>query len=217
MSQESTPNNQAERLRQKIEKIKDEGIQLETNVLPSRTDLHRHKKNKTKLKIKFPVIRLLVLFFILLPIVIISAYNSLGMNTPKTTETLTNPTNDGNEEIYLEVNNKKEESKKSTEIEEFQSPSDNSFEGTLEEGTLVNSKEEESELDIEVEELISQPDQNEASSEKEIIYHTVQASETLFRIAMNYYQSKEGIKIIQQANGLQGNEIKIGQVLKIPQ
>lgn len=36
--------------------------------LPSRSEVHRKKKKKLKAKIKFPLIKLLVLFFILLPI-----------------------------------------------------------------------------------------------------------------------------------------------------
>ncbi len=36
--------------------------------LPSRSEVHRKKKKKSKAKIKFPLIKLLVLFFILLPI-----------------------------------------------------------------------------------------------------------------------------------------------------
>lgn len=38
------------------------------STLPSRSELHRKKKKKGKVKIKFPLIKLLVLFFILLPI-----------------------------------------------------------------------------------------------------------------------------------------------------
>jgi len=33
---------------------------------------------------------------------------------------------------------------------------------------------------------------------------------------MTYYKSKDGIEIIQKANNLEGNEIRTGQVLKIP-
>ena len=53
-------------------------------------------------------------------------------------------------------------------------------------------------------------------SSEEIIYHTVKPNETLFRVAMTYYKSQDGIPIIKKANNLQGNEIQTGQVLKIP-
>ncbi len=49
-----------------------------------------------------------------------------------------------------------------------------------------------------------------------VVLHTVQGEETLFRISMNYYKSQEGIALIREWNGLNGNEISKGQVLKIP-
>ncbi|MGE7878309.1 LysM peptidoglycan-binding domain-containing protein [Peribacillus muralis] len=52
--------------------------------------------------------------------------------------------------------------------------------------------------------------------EYKVVLHTVQPQETLFRISMNYYKSQEGIALIRQWNGLNGNEISKGQVLKIP-
>ncbi|MEV5113891.1 LysM peptidoglycan-binding domain-containing protein [Peribacillus frigoritolerans] len=58
-----------------------------------------------------------------------------------------------------------------------------------------------------------------AKSDKEeykVVLHTVQGEETLFRISMNYYKSQEGIALIREWNGLNGNEISRGQVLKIP-
>ncbi|ULM95412.1 LysM peptidoglycan-binding domain-containing protein [Peribacillus frigoritolerans] len=58
-----------------------------------------------------------------------------------------------------------------------------------------------------------------AKSDKEeykVVLHTVQGKETLFRISMNYYKSQEGIALIREWNGLNGNEISRGQVLKIP-
>ncbi|MGM0887707.1 MAG: LysM peptidoglycan-binding domain-containing protein [Bacillota bacterium] len=52
--------------------------------------------------------------------------------------------------------------------------------------------------------------------EYKVVLHTVQGEETLFRISMNYYKSQEGIALIREWNGLNGNEISRGQVLKIP-
>ncbi|MHC0036082.1 LysM peptidoglycan-binding domain-containing protein [Pseudoneobacillus sp. C159] len=227
MSQEFTPNNQAERLRQKIEKIKEEGIGYESTALPSRADIHRNKKNKTKWKIKFPVIRLLVLFFILLPIVIISVYHSLGTKILKTNETLTTQDNDGYEEINLNVNKDVEETETPVKEEVSQSPSNPSEHNdeTFPKPVVTDYVEVElngSDTSIGNQPIegskvgsVKQTDQGKSNSEN-LIYHTVKANETLFRIAMNYYRSQEGIKIIQQANHLQGNEIKVGQVLKIP-
>jgi cytoskeletal protein RodZ len=77
MSKEEPYRNQAEKLKQRIEKYK-EPEDEEKSTLPPRSELHRHKKKKTKLKVKFPLLRLLVLFFILLPITIFSIYTYLG-------------------------------------------------------------------------------------------------------------------------------------------
>lgn len=42
--------------------------------LPSRSEIHRKKRKKNKRKIKFPLLKLLALFFILMPIAIYSLY-----------------------------------------------------------------------------------------------------------------------------------------------
>lgn len=46
--------------------------------------------------------------------------------------------------------------------------------------------------------------------------HTVQSSETLYRIAMNYYNDPSAVDRIKQANNLTSNEISVGQVLVLP-
>lgn len=55
-----------------------------------------------------------------------------------------------------------------------------------------------------------QPEVNDNS------FHTVQPGETLYRISMKYYKSQVGIEKIRSANGLNGNEINVGQRLVIP-
>ena len=46
--------------------------------------------------------------------------------------------------------------------------------------------------------------------------HVVQSNETLYRIAMNYYNSPAGVDKIKQANNLSGESISAGQTLIIP-
>jgi LysM repeat protein len=226
VNHEEPYRNQAERLRQKIEKIKDgEVTVLEKNELPSRTDIHRNKKNKTKLKVKFPIIRLLALFFILLPVGIFSAYSVLGTKEINTSDKVGTVIN-GVEEINVEES--KEVETEGDEISETTSPI---TEVEVIEDTEVNKQ---TSTDQEVTETINEEEvgnTNQTSTEKEqtqidtphegetttnMVYHTVQPKETLFRIAMKYYQSQSGIEIIQTANNLNGNEIMVGQVLKIP-
>ena len=46
--------------------------------------------------------------------------------------------------------------------------------------------------------------------------HVVAPGETLFRIAMNYYGTPDGVGKIKAANGLSSNDISAGQSLIIP-
>ncbi|MFK2824241.1 LysM peptidoglycan-binding domain-containing protein [Bacillus sp. B190/17] len=57
---------------------------------------------------------------------------------------------------------------------------------------------------------------DEKPVEGKVVYHTVKPQETVFRISMMYYKSQAGIEEIRRANHLNGNDIRVGQVLKIP-
>jgi len=46
--------------------------------------------------------------------------------------------------------------------------------------------------------------------------HVVQSGETLYRIAMNYYNSADAVEQIKSANGLTSNSISAGQALVLP-
>lgn len=63
----------------------------------------------------------------------------------------------------------------------------------------------------EVQEPVQQPTPNESSKT-----HTVQSNETLYRIAMNYYNDPTAVERIKAANNLSSNEIRVGQVLILP-
>jgi LysM repeat protein len=224
MNKEEPYRDQAERLRQKIEKVNDES-RNETG-LPSRVDAHRSKKNKTKWKFRFPVIRLLVLFFILLPIVIFSAYSSLVEKGSKSTEKVFSDKSGFEQVAYEQKKDSHLESEQEEDfVEEQQQTTENKVDAKVEtpkvEDTLdvVEQEGTVDSTDSTKEEPVSNEDKGstvEGKDPEEMLYHTVKPNETLFRIAMNYYQSQSGIEIIQKANQLNGNEIKVGQVLKIP-
>ncbi|UQD52587.1 peptidoglycan-binding protein LysM [Bacillus methanolicus] len=216
MNREVPYRDQAERLRQRIERIPIEN-EGKPGKLPPRSEIHRNKKKKNKWKLKYPVIRLLVLFFILLPITIYSAYTYLeGQNSSGKKEVIGNGTA-GYEPIELEIKKDPLDSNKDKETE----TSGLSIENHEEKKKISLS---ESITDNDSEASSSEPEGNKDSepkttdneSKQKIIYHTVQPHETLFRIAIKYYNSKAGIEIIRHANGIQGNEIQSGQVLKIP-
>jgi LysM repeat protein len=221
--------NQAERLRQKIEKVKDGGdVIIVKSELPSRTDIHRNKKNKTKLKVKFPIIRLLALFFILLPVVIISAYSVLGSKEINNSDKVST-VDRGGYEINVEDSDVlepvgeeiTEETLPIEEVEVIVDTEEEKNENASDEETIETVKEEESDTTNKTstdQEQIQTDTSNkgETTSNNNLVYHTVQPNENLFRIALKYYQSQSGIEIIQKANNLNGNEIMVGQVLKIP-
>ena len=78
MNKERPYREQAEKLRQKIDMDPfEEGEVVDREELPPRSRVHLQKRKKNKWKLKYPVIRLLVLFFILLPITIFSIYSFL--------------------------------------------------------------------------------------------------------------------------------------------
>jgi LysM repeat protein len=254
MNKEEPYRDQAERLKQRIQKInenvvKSENMKESSNViisekvvksddLPPREQIHRQKKQKTKWKLQFPVIRLLALCFILLPIIIFSviAYRDSGKKINGTESTSGNSA--GYETINLEepkteVENKptiEKETKEttpdniglsnSTEIKEppveVVEPETSPIESIQTPSTNEDTKKQESDkINQEQTEVTKSPTNTTVQTSK-IIYHTVQPQETLYKLATKYYHSKTGIEIIRKANGLPNEQINIGQVLKIP-
>lgn len=230
MNSEDPYRDQAERLRKRIEKVNE--VTEDKTLLPPRSDLHREKKKKTKWKLKYPIIRLLVLFFILLPITIFSVYSYLDGKKPIRSERV----NGSSEPINLGKSAKNEQ-KQSNQAK--QQNTDGKSDQTQLNKNLANpSKEadnaETTEQDNSVEPIPHSGDksgseqsttdngsstntsQSNHSDQSKIVYHTVQPEETIYRIAMKYYHSNAGINIIKEANHLQNNNIKTGDVLKIP-
>ncbi|WML59900.1 LysM peptidoglycan-binding domain-containing protein [Neobacillus sp. PS2-9] len=232
MNKEEPYRDQAERLKQRIQKI-NEKVEY-GDELPPREQIHRQKKKKTKWKLRFPVIRLLVVCFILLPIIIFSviSYRDNGKKILGTEKTSSDSI--GYETINLD-NNEDESKADSVKTEDH-----------IQNDSNVSSPKEQSEVPL-VEEKSTddssqQPTQSvPASSNKapgdqqqtdknsstqtvtkkteptvRVKYHKVQPGEGLFRIAMDYYQSQKGIDIIKKANNLTSENIYAGQVLKIP-
>ncbi|MEH7416013.1 hypothetical protein V7266_12085 [Neobacillus drentensis] len=104
MNKEEPYRYQAERLKQRIQKINEKAVG-DSDKLPPREQVHRQKKKKTKWKVKYPVIRLLVLCFILLPIIIFSviSYRDSGGKVNGTQKT--SGSSAGYETVNLEKSN----------------------------------------------------------------------------------------------------------------
>jgi len=233
LNREKPIRDQAERLRKRVER-KTEHAVVKKETLPPRSEIHRQKQKKTKVKVKYPVIRLMALFFILLPITFFSIISYLdGSKGPL------DLTSDRAGVEMIDVENgesSSQEDRESSEdenapaIEEMTESEDIDVasaapapESGSDKNTVVNpgsTKEQGSGTEKNSEqpatEVSSKPAEGGDSGEETIIYHTVQQSETLFRVAMKYYKSQEGIPIIKNANNIKGNEIQAGQVLKIP-
>jgi LysM repeat protein len=211
MSKEDPYRDQAEKLRKKIEKTVDaKEVSPKKEELPPRSRLHREKRKKNKWKIKYPVIRLLALFFILLPITIFSMYQYLSNENGGTSDKV-NTDQKGFETVGFE----EEEENKGTKIEEREVAPET-------EETAPEEKKETKDENVTIpppRNPVLEDKQDKGQIEKEepkVIRHTVKPNETIYRIAMTYYKSKSGIDIIKKANNLQSNEIRVGQVLVIP-
>jgi LysM repeat protein len=240
MNKEAPYRDQAERTRKKIVRTKGNNTSPEMEELPPRSKLHRQKKNKNKWKLKYPVIRLLAVFFILLPISIFSAYSYLN-NKGGDGENGSIKTG-GYEKISIEKNNSTTETSLPVRFEEkdieaegeasvepaplaedsVPSPADNKNPPTVTPKTQVSTKvspvgpEESQDLVPTQGQETSEPNSEEATTDEKIVYHTVKEGDNLFRISLAYYNSQHGMGIIRQANNLQGDEVQLGQVLKIP-
>ncbi len=234
MNPEEPYRDQAERLKRRIEKINEKPENGER--LPPRGQLHRQKPKKTKVKLKYPIIRLLVLLFILLPITcfsIISYYHGKKITGAEKVS----GNQSGYESIKLETSQQDKEAgsdiSESEKKEVKQDSSDLNAKSddnkTEPASSQLPEKSEEPKKPEQNKTVKRQTGQNEMEKSKtdllktaapaekrKLVYHTVQPKETLFRIAMNYYHSKSGINIIRDANHLQNNQIYTGQVLKIP-
>jgi LysM repeat protein len=192
-------HDQAEGLRQQVHDLKQEGNELDALSLPPRSEVHKKTNRKTKWKIKYPVIRLLALFFILLPISILSIYY-LYDKKPKSVITLNQ--NDSYETVDIVDDDDEQRTKRKPNSQPIQSTNSEEVKPPADDRPSVSETE--------------QTEINEEKSEQKVITHIVQENETLFSIAMKYYKSDEGMQIIKEWNDLDSSQLHKGQVLKIP-
>lgn len=245
MNNERMNRDQANDLRDQIENDLDETMEMNPSSLPSRSEVHQHKQKKTKWKLKHPVIKLLAFFFILLPVVIYSIFTYLdGLKDERAEQAAGEKSGFDTVDIDTEENGKTsmeirdeeqtdQESVGATSDDEEQPPSDEEKSVVEEEMEDKQPSEGQSVEENKVSENLLDEKQTggQKPSEKptepkqptqpsqpnpDLIYHTVQPNETLFRISMKYYQSQVGIDKIKNANGLRTDDIRAGQVLKIP-
>jgi LysM repeat protein len=207
LTNKPSSHDQAEGLRQQAHDLKQEGNELDTFSLPPRSEVHKKTSRKTKWKIKYPVIRLLALFFILLPISILSIYY---LYDKKSTSVIKLNQSDSYETVDIINYNDEQKTKIKPSSQPTQSTSSEKVKSS------ANNRQSVSES---VSKSVSEKEQIESDEEEsgqEVITHVVQENETLFSIAMKYYKSDEGMRIIKEWNDLSSSQLHKGQVLKIP-
>jgi LysM repeat protein len=225
MSEFEKRPDQAENLRTKMI---DDYKQLHGDY-PPRGEVHKDKVKKKKLRMKYPVISLLALFFILLPILFLSITYYYGSGG---TQSANSNYSSENELVYISNGQQSDEEQDTGSAEEESDPPVVE-EVSIEEDeiNMNDNKTSDNELDEISNERVVQKEPNTSSNGtsnhketdnvketeyREVKTHTVAAGETLFKIAIKYYNSRSGEEIIRQYNGLEGNDIYEGMVLKIP-
>ncbi len=223
MNREDPYRDHAERLRKKMDKASESTNSVkEKEELPPRSRLHREKRKKNKWKIKYPVISLLALFFILLPVVIFSMSKYWDIDKPRNSNKAATT-----ESSFETVGFDEKEEEKGTTIEENQKvPNENPEPSNkVEEKPVLEQSQSNEEEEIPSDqnmandksgEEVEQPGSSDKNTGQDVIYHTVKKSETVYRISINYYNSPSGVEMIRKANNLKNDHIQTGQVLIIP-
>ncbi|WP_175639724.1 LysM peptidoglycan-binding domain-containing protein [Metabacillus schmidteae] len=224
-----------------VEKRQDQADDLRTRMIdeyrqengkyPPRSEIHKGKDKKTKRKMKYPIISILALFFILLPVLFLSMNLYYGSREDQSS---TEELDIGENRVYISSN--QESDNQSTEMDESPNTGEDiesESEGNSNEDNggkvIEDPTPDTNEKQTESEEVVNPPSttttevlQSESTEDKsqdqyrEIKTHKVATGETLFSIAIKYYNNRSGEEIIRQYNNLAGNEIYVGQTLKIP-
>ena len=211
----------------------EENIEFSTASLPSRKEIHGKKKQKTKMKIKFPFVKLLALFFVILlgTVWAIASLTKDGQSVASSKDKESEYT-----ETIGEISGFEDDEEADVAADENEAASNKDEDGQArEEATEVTEQTEQekaeekeettSETEVTTTETTVNDQQNTQNTQQttttqskrdEVIEHVVKSNENLFRIALKYYSSADGVEIIKQYNGIKGNDIRVGQVLKIP-
>lgn len=223
-----------------IEETTESNDERERESLPSRVELHGHKykpwwfllPRKTETEDDEKQKKISVHFVLLLIILTLPA--ALALLIKQGDRATVIPVSSGpGEEISIETEDPyietatptneppkesvDEEDRQETKDDDKEKPSkqENPVEPEKVESKPQETKEQHKKKEAE-EKKKNQKKKEEKVETNETTYHTVKPNETLYRIAMNYYQSPDGVEKIKRENGLSSNEISSGQRLKIP-
>ncbi|MEE6451837.1 LysM peptidoglycan-binding domain-containing protein [Gottfriedia acidiceleris] len=178
--------------RLKNKKINDQTKAVDVLNLPPRSETMKIKEEQRRpwWKIKYPLITVLVIIFIMLPFGVVKFVHSKYDKIFTEKGSLIIPSNKF-EKVELAATNHLKKQKN-------------------------NETQKKAPIKKEIKNEVKPPtDSSETVGVKEI-NHEVQRGETLFTISMKYYGNRDGEEIIQDANHLNGIEVTPGQILKIP-
>jgi LysM repeat protein len=204
-----TNGDQVQILREKMNvNMEEKTLSSDMLALPPRSKVHKAKdeKKKTKVKLKYPLVRLLALLFVLLPVTILGYTYNQNNQSPASNSVSTNKNQSAyKEEISLETNEKKIEEYEVIQPEEDEVENEDGKQKTGEVDIANASQEDTPTLSTQI-----------IEDNYDIVFYTVKKDDTLYSISQYYYSSRSGEDLIKKWNNLNGNEVEHGKVLKIP-
>ncbi|WP_017755618.1 LysM peptidoglycan-binding domain-containing protein [Calidifontibacillus oryziterrae] len=217
--------DQAEALRKRMEDNhliveNKQNEMIDVSKLPPRSEVHRHKEDKkTKIRIRYPIVRFLALVFILI-VCFIPIYHLYWENDFE--ETKSEPLDNSIVDVVEMENTEPVEPEVKDEYE-FAPEKDENTPDIFEPKNQIESETPTKELSVNHDDQQGSKRTEETSEsvqpadDTSYIIHTVKPGETLYRISMNYFHNRNGEAIIKKANGLDANgTVYSGQKLKIP-
>ncbi|EHD1636275.1 LysM peptidoglycan-binding domain-containing protein [Listeria monocytogenes] len=200
------------------------------------------RKGKKKTIFRYPLLNLLIVFFLLIPIVIVIVFvtvqnmgssNEVKTDTESTVNVSDNTQSKGDKEKAKKAAEEKAAAEKAAEEKKAAEAKAEADKKKQEEDAVKAANErkekeaaeekaaaEKAAADKAAAEKAAQQKANESTQKKAGESHTVKAGDTLYSIARSAYGqagAAAGVEKIKQANGLGSNNVPVGTVLTIPQ
>ncbi|EIF8387355.1 LysM peptidoglycan-binding domain-containing protein [Listeria monocytogenes] len=200
------------------------------------------RKGKKKTIFRYPLLNLLIVFFLLIPIVIVIVFvtvqnmgssNEVNTDTESTVNVSDNTQSKEDKEKAKKAAEEKAAAEKAAEEKKAAEAKAEADKKKQEEDAVKAANErkekeaaeekaaaEKAAADKAAAEKAAQQKANESTQKKAGGSHTVKAGDTLYSIARSAYGqagAAAGVEKIKQANGLGSNNVPVGTVLTIPQ
>ncbi|EAD2562742.1 LysM peptidoglycan-binding domain-containing protein [Listeria monocytogenes] len=200
------------------------------------------RKGKKKTIFRYPLLNLLIVFFLLIPIVIVIVFvtvqnmgssNEVKTDTESTVNVSDNTQSKEDKEKAKKAAEEKAAAEKAAEEKKAAETKAEADKKKQEEDAVKAANErkekeaaeekaaaEKAAADKAAAEKAAQQKANESTQKKAGGSHTVKAGDTLYSIARSAYGqagAAAGVEKIKQANGLGSNNVPVGTVLTIPQ